>query len=599
MTTPLLHPALLLALASASPALAQNALGDGHALDHALHQNSGGRNNQVRDLNAEIRYRNAIITGNAPNGQSFRGDVGYTDPGAFRSHAGSDDLFAFRRDSLYSGLAGQGIRGTEALQYQFALTTGSRPPGGLVGPLAVARDSQATSAAAILDNGPLPTGPRNPQTRAIVARDQADPLADDRGAGLWALRSTSSYIADRGLQPSMLGVGSNQQGDQIALTASGLRGVSTYNLSRTLSEPINPAQPPRVNPEVVSGVPPATPVLPVTPNVPGAKAPGTPEAPHTTANGPQRVDTALNTQAQSTAFQAVIERLQAFPIPPATPSTPPAADTAPGATPNTQPGAQPGNSPIPPDQVGNPAWQRRIDELRQQFNQSQPGAPQGSPNQNQNQNQNKGDGQDQKDGTKSDIDPGTVDMIRQSGGTLKSLSPTGSNVDAYSEHMRHAQELITAGRLFDAEERFTRALAIRPGDLAASVGRVHAQLGAGMLLSASINVRNLFTEHPEVAGVKYAQNLLPTKERAEVSLERLRAGNDPTKPGGGLPRQASLLIAYIGFQYNDPAALKEGLDNLSKTAQTPAETKFADFLRALWTHPTTPSEPAPQPDPAK
>ena len=116
-----------LLLFAGSAANAQNALGDGNALD--ANPGQYGSSNYARpSLVDELRFRNSIATGNAPGGLSFRGDLGYRSAGEFTGELGSDSLFAFRRDSLYSGLAGMGIRGTDALQYQFALTTGSAPP---------------------------------------------------------------------------------------------------------------------------------------------------------------------------------------------------------------------------------------------------------------------------------------------------------------------------------------------------------------------------------------------------------------------------------------------------------------------------------------
>src|SRR5690606_2294464 len=92
------------------------------------------------DLAAEMRFRNAVVTGNAPGGLSFRGDVGYRAAGEFTGRLGADDTFSFRRDTVYSGLGGMGLRGTDSLQYQFALTTGMRPPPGFAGtPSAVTR----------------------------------------------------------------------------------------------------------------------------------------------------------------------------------------------------------------------------------------------------------------------------------------------------------------------------------------------------------------------------------------------------------------------------------------------------------------------------
>src|SRR4051812_30179401 len=111
-------------LALSAPALAQN------VLDRNLQQGSGGVNPGRPDFAQEVRFRNAIVTGNVPGGPSFRGNVGYRAPGEFAGNLPSNSLYTFRRDSVYSGLGGMGIRGTDALQYQFAATTGNTPPPG-------------------------------------------------------------------------------------------------------------------------------------------------------------------------------------------------------------------------------------------------------------------------------------------------------------------------------------------------------------------------------------------------------------------------------------------------------------------------------------
>src|SRR5437762_1643352 len=61
-----------------------------NALDRNLQVGSGGVNTPTRpDFNTEVRMRNAIITGNAPGGVSFRGDVGYRAPGEFLGRLGT------------------------------------------------------------------------------------------------------------------------------------------------------------------------------------------------------------------------------------------------------------------------------------------------------------------------------------------------------------------------------------------------------------------------------------------------------------------------------------------------------------------------------
>src|SRR5690606_6193755 len=108
-------------------------------------------------------------------------------------------LFSYRRDSFYSGLAGMGIRGTEALQYQFALTTGSEPPPNLRGSLLASRSGMEPVQqwdVPRFQPGELDAaaGSGGVDLRAI---DEASPLADQRGQALWTLRSTAAYDAER------------------------------------------------------------------------------------------------------------------------------------------------------------------------------------------------------------------------------------------------------------------------------------------------------------------------------------------------------------------------------------------------------------------
>lgn len=113
-----------LALMMSPAALGQSALGNGQGLQRNLH-----RFNQSlpsRDALASTRFQNSVAYGNAPNGQSFQGNLGYRNPSDFQGKLGSNDLFNFTRDSAFSGLAGQGIRGSQLNDYQGALSRGER-----------------------------------------------------------------------------------------------------------------------------------------------------------------------------------------------------------------------------------------------------------------------------------------------------------------------------------------------------------------------------------------------------------------------------------------------------------------------------------------
>ena len=111
---------------------AQNALGDGTGLANPLdvYQQQLRSESRTDTFLRERQFQDAIVTGRAAGGLSFQGDLGYGSALEFRGELGSDVTYAFRRDSAISGIAAQGVSGTDALRFQFALSTGSAlPPG--------------------------------------------------------------------------------------------------------------------------------------------------------------------------------------------------------------------------------------------------------------------------------------------------------------------------------------------------------------------------------------------------------------------------------------------------------------------------------------
>jgi len=465
---------LPLVLAWAAPAAGQDALGDGRGLENDLSNYPDGRPPARRSIADEIRFRNAMVTGNVPAGASFRGDVGYTSPFEFRGELASDDFFAFRRDSLYSGLGGIGIRGTEGVQYQFAMTTGSAPPRGLTGDLRITRDEP-------------PVGSWTP------SGTESDPIsrAPDFGDSMLTnMRSTSTYLTNAWLQPELLMEQKLPTGDTIGIEASSLRGVQIIRFGDKPRSPL------------------ATPTLNASDS----------------ADATEPRD--LTAPSLATPFDAVFDRMH---------------ETT--------------EQPAQPEEEGTPStldtFEQRVQDLQEQLQGRPPETPV-KPDDNE---------EDQSDRSIR-LDPETMRVIRESGGKIETLiagAPTGG--DLYAEHMARGQEMLGEERFFDAEARFVAAMGLRPNDPAAAVGRMHAQLGAGMLESAAINLRQLLIEHPRLAGVKYAPTLLPPAKRLEELKEliRERAGKLSRLEG-----QAGLLLAYIGFQTDDEQALTDGLDMVVK-----------------------------------
>ncbi|MCW5754823.1 MAG: hypothetical protein KIT24_08985 [Phycisphaeraceae bacterium] len=215
-------------LAAALPAAAQNRLGDGRGLERQLEITAPTqRYNPAEAWRQELQFRDAIVTGNAPGGLSFRGDTAYRSSREFAGELGSNDLFSFRRDSLYSGLSGHGLRATDALQYQMALTTGSRAPAGIIGSPLVYQGQVASGADVRRRNELFVPGGDMPR------RDPDFPVNDPYAGGgslLGALRSPSAYVTSRSSQPMIMSTQRDLADNPLGMTASALGGIKLVPL---------------------------------------------------------------------------------------------------------------------------------------------------------------------------------------------------------------------------------------------------------------------------------------------------------------------------------------------------------------------------------
>jgi len=568
-------------------AMGQAAQGQ-YALDRNQQIGSGGINPARPNFADEVRFRNAIVTGNAPGGFSFRGDVGYRAPGEFQGRLGSDSTFSFRRDSYYSGLGGLGIRGTEALQYQFAMTTGNAPPQGLaISPEFWRAGARATAAAV---SGTGPGSGSGDRFGYYGSRGALTGAGEDQGLSLLSMRSPSSFAANRGLQPVTLNIGEGSDGTTRTLTASVLRGLSFDTISST-------------------------------PGAPGDQAdtwgrPKPVEKPGQESNL-RMPDPGLDTSVKSGAvlteadrsvktrspYDEVLKRFQ---------------------TAAEEPSARPMGVPFTPGEAAQtkpavPDWQQRLDELRNQLADPMarpPGGPAapgdasgrmpgekpgekpgGKPGDQTKPGEGQSGGQpglDADDINKrvTGLRPETIELIRRAGGQVNMLAQPA--FDAYGTHMAAGQQHLATGRYFDAEERFAAALGARPRDPMAAVGRVHSMIGSGMVMSGAINLRSLLAEHPELIAVKYSPELLPSKERSVRLVAQL--GELAAVPGRG--RDAALLLAYLNYQLGDIKGVSAALDQMVKPAasggpEVDGETaQLAGLLRAVWTRPPDEAKPA-------
>lgn len=558
MTTHRQSAAAAVLMLLAGTATAQNALGDGRGLDNSL--STQGRFNQARpSLDAEIAFRNAIATGNAGNGASFRGDVGYTAPSAFRGELGSNDLFAFRRDSLTSGLAGMGIRGTDALQLQMSLATGARPPSNLIGSFVVDPSGAGTTASQVArrdEAAGLPGRiPGQPLPTAIL-RSDADPDADPRGTALWSLRSPSSYLTTRGLQPVLLDV-TESQGERVGLTASTLRGVRLSPLA-DLTAPIDPAQ--ALAPGQRPGQPGATPGSPAPGQAGADDAEPRPQTMH------QRVLEEFAAALEANRVAAQEAAAQA--------ATPAVAPTNPLDQLQIWLRTGQGENPFAPPAL-DPATDPATDPAGVTEPEADPAASTTAPG--------------AERGTMSSESLRLLETLRSQRAEL--IGPSRQARDPFTAQMVEGQNLLAQGRFFDAEERFAGALAVEAGDITAQIGRLHAQLGAGLFASAAVNLRDVLDLRPELAAVRYAPSLLPTPARIDALRVRLRSLASPeSTAGGSMPHDAALLLAYLSSQTGDTETVAWALRRFEATilddgtdpARAGIERRLARLLRSLW-----------------
>lgn len=488
-------------LATAVPALAQNALGDGRALDRNSRLGSGGVNGITRTGSAELRFRNAIVTGNAPGGMSFRGDVGYTAPMDFRGELGSDDLFTFTRDSYFSGLAaspvGQRYRGVDALQFQMQVSTqgvgSGRQPG--FEPTLSRGISQAAadSERAAPDTGSL--------SRLY------EPLLTRPGA----LRSTAEFITGDALAPTLLGSGESASGDPLYAMASPLRSISMQpDLAPERAPSPNLLSRP-VEGEEVDGE-----------KIDGA-APGRADSNRVVQ---EEILDAFR-EARQRERDLVAEQLQAG-----------------------EEGAESQDGDQQPDMLN-----QDLQRLREQLN---------NPNANE-----------------DDVRRLTRDVLPDRAARVDRLITPVQDRNVYAEHMKAGQDLLAEDRWFEAEERFTSALAMRPNDSIAAVGRIHAQIGGALYRSASENLKSLFRNNPEMLAVQFDASLLPRGERLDAIRVSLR---DRARGESEFSRGAALLLAYLGYQYDNERDIVLGFEEVDRITAALGDQPdpVYDAARAAW-----------------
>lgn len=590
---------LLVLLAGAAAALvtpsamAQNALGDGRGLERDRRVGGTG-NYRPPDFADEVRRRNAIITGNAPGASNFRGDVGYRAPGEFVGRLGSDDVFAFRRDSFWSGAAGMGLRGTESLQYQYSFTTGNVRSARLA-ELVLGRD-----AAPAMNAAEVSTSRRFVEDEALSALGSGWRRA---GAELGTLRSTAAFTASRPLSPMVVGV---------VPTATGLETTAASTLLGIRSWLTPMQRDVEVRREAEN-------LIATGPRRRGTA--GDALRDRLGALGPELVRTPLLRPELATPVPGASQPSPAAPTPTPDATTPPSPGSATPSPAGSVPAAPSSSAPAPgagtSTRLQLPAWEQRLQELRRQLQQR----PDRDAVLESLRARQTGMSADEIERRRRErdaqllglspeaasqpllIDAETLRLLREARLEVdRYMLANPDAADVYADQMRQGEAAMAAGKFFQAEEAFARALSFVPGDPTAMAGRLHAQIGAALFLSAGLNLREMYRESPEMVVVRFTGATLPTAERQARIIELLRARRDANIAAGMQPpTEVLLLLAYLGRQRGDDAMMREALDALATIEPTTTDTALpplVSLLRRVWLMEDPVSPPAPAVDPA-
>lgn len=495
-------PLVLLGLAG--QARGQNALGDGRALDARLNRYDAQANPPVkpRDIRSEVQFRNAVVTGNTTGGTSFRGTKPYYDSSSFTAKLGSDDLFAFRRDSISSGLGGVGYRGTDALQYGFAMTTGG-----------------------IVDRGLTNSAPR----AEIENRLQS--------SSSWS-RSTASYSTTRTLTPTGVGYRNGRDQRPQSVIASPLLGVQAEDLPEEATQRML-----RGGKDLAKAAESLLKGQSAAVNLGGEKR----------SSSRSSLQELKPTSDAKTGDNDVMERLEKG---------------------------------FKPDD-GKSSLKDRLERLRMSMVQGERKKSMANVAKVKDDEPSLID-REQAAYTRM-LDQDVLKAIRDHTGIVDQYIKSGEAKDNFGRELMEAQRLMGSRRYFDAEDRFGKAVMSNSANAASQAGRVHAEIGAGAYMSASVNLRALLTENPQYAGVRFAPQLLPPPQRLKEVIEDLSrrldtelAAASKARDRSGVPGPA-LLLAYTAYQANDAVALRKGLDALRDASlEDPGNGALERYLRAVW-----------------
>jgi hypothetical protein len=526
---------------------AGRSMGSGNALDANSQVGSGGSNNAQTPV--DYNARNLIVTNSVPGGRGFRGSVGYTADTDFRARTGSDASYRFRADSAMSNPA---FVGSIASRDRFQIAQG-------LGVFEFRRDTtpvgQAERQAAAMGN----------DSRLRLDRVNADMSF---GRMNWELGEDRTIARGQG-----------QDGQAVRYIVSPLRGLQ----SESLADPVVKSglglyEQARARADMNAGLTTAEdylrgadPNLGTSMRVEGQRFGESLGAESRVQNAKMVPKTYFDlveelekraeekTGVKGGGLENVREQIDGI----GKPKT--STQGAPGLPGDTigdrETNALPGQQPTDPNTPSKPSAELTVPDGGEALREEK---------------------RIEERGKLLPV-PEMAEILRH-GRTFDQLGT--SERRRVDDLVRQGEDALRKGEYFQAERRFTQAQSVASGNPLVEVGIAHAQIGAGLYLSAGLTLRNLFTANPELIDARYDAKLLPTGDRLTAGVrlmrERILRGDDA--PGYGL------VLAYIGHQQGDRGLVNEGLAAITGSAELDGQRAL---LEGVWAPKDAPKE-APQ-----
>lgn len=146
----------------------------------------------------------------------------------------------------------------------------------------------------------------------------------------------------------------------------------------------------------------------------------------------------------------------------------------------------------------------------------------------------------------------------------------------FNELVRLGEQRLALGEYFLAEKRFEQALRFIPGHPLATAGLGHANIGAGLYLSAAHVLQSLLSLQPEMIDVEYEPQLLPPRLELVRAAVAIQGRLDEERDGGTY----AFLLAYIGHQLNDEEMIERGIETLEQRSD--GSDPIVPLLKSIW-----------------